>query len=106
MKRGSDYITIKTEDVAYFYATHKLVCMVGHNNQKFILDKSLADIEKEIDPAQFYRANRKYLINISAIKKIKGYPKSKLLLEVAPVINEEIIISQENVFAFKEWMGN
>lgn len=106
VKRGSDYITIKTEDVAYFYATHKLVCMVDHANQKFILDKSLADLEKEIDPTQFYRANRKYLINISAIKKIKSYPKSKLLLEVAPVLTEEIIISQENVYAFKEWMGS
>ncbi|MEP7143194.1 MAG: LytTR family DNA-binding domain-containing protein [Ferruginibacter sp.] len=106
VKRGSDYITVKTEDVAYFYATHKLVCMVDNNNQKFILDKSLADLDKEIDPAQFYRVNRKYLVNISAIKKIKLYPRSKLLLEVAPVINEEIIISQENVSAFKEWMGS
>jgi two-component system, LytTR family, response regulator len=105
VKRGSDYITIKTEDIAYFYATHKLVCMVDNNNHKFILDKSLADVEKEIDPAQFYRANRKYLINISAIKKIKLYPRSKLLLEVSPAINEEIIISQENVSAFKIWMG-
>jgi two-component system, LytTR family, response regulator len=106
VKRGPDYVTIKTEDIAYFYATHKLVCMVDNKNQKFILDKSLADLEKEIDPAQFYRANRKYLINISAIQKIKLYPRSKLLLEVSPVINEEIIISQENVSEFKEWMGS
>jgi len=106
VKRGADYAVIKTEDIAYFYATHKLVCMVDHNNQKYILDKSLADLEKEIDPAQFHRANRKYLINISAIKKIKSYSRSKLLLEVVPVINEEIIISQENVSAFKEWMGS
>lgn len=106
VKRGSDYMTIKTEDIAFFYATHKLVCMVDNTNQKFILDKSLADIEKEIDPTQFYRANRKYLINITAIKKIKTYPKSKLLLEVIPVINEEVIVSQENVAHFKEWMGS
>ncbi|MEP7106435.1 MAG: LytTR family DNA-binding domain-containing protein [Ferruginibacter sp.] len=105
IKRGSDYITIKTEDVAYFFATHKLVCMVDKNNQKFILDKSLAELEKEIDPAQFYRVNRKYLVNISAIKKIKTYPRSKLLLELEPVIREEIIISQESVSDFREWMG-
>lgn len=106
VKRGADYVTIKTEDIAYFYATHKLVCMVDNNAQKFILDRSLADIEKEIDPAQFYRANRKYLINMTAIRKIKTYPKSKLLLELFPVINEEIIISQDNVSEFKEWMGS
>jgi two-component system, LytTR family, response regulator len=106
VKRGTDYISIKTEDIAYFYATHKLVCMVDNKNQKYILDLSLADIEKQLDPAHFYRVNRKYLAQLSAIKKIKVYPKSKLLLELEPAINEEIIISQENVAAFKEWMGN
>jgi DNA-binding LytR/AlgR family response regulator len=106
VKRGMDYITVKAEDIAYFYATHKLVCMVDNNGQKFILDKSLAEIEKETDPAQFYRLNRKFLVSVHAIKKIKAYPKSKLLIEVAPPVDEEIIVSQENVNAFKQWAGN
>jgi two-component system, LytTR family, response regulator len=104
VKRGTDYISIKTEDIAYFYATHKLVCMLDNKNQKFILDQSLADIEKQLDTAQFYRVNRKYLVHLSAIKKIKVYPKSKLMIEVEPPVDEEIIISQENTAAFKEWM--
>jgi two-component system LytT family response regulator len=106
VKRGTDYISVKADEIAYFYAAHKLVCMVDSKNQKFILDQSLADIEKQLDPSQFYRVNRKYLIHLNAIKKIKTYPKSKLQLEVNPVVNEEIIISQENVAAFKEWMGS
>ena len=105
VKRGTDYFSIKTEDIAYFYATHKLVCMVDSKAQKFILDQSLSDIEKQLDPLQFYRVNRKYLVQMNAIKKIKTYPKSKLQLELEPVIADEIIISQENVSAFKEWMG-
>jgi two-component system, LytTR family, response regulator len=105
VKRGTDYISIRTEDIAYFHAAHKLVCMVDNKGQKFILDQSLTDIESQVDPALFYRVNRKYLLNMSAIKRIKAYPKSKLLLEVEPVLAEEIIISQENVAAFKEWMG-
>ncbi|THU41970.1 response regulator transcription factor [Niastella caeni] len=105
VKRGTDYISIKAEEVAYFYATHKLVCMVDSSGQKFIMDQSLADIETQIDPAVFYRVNRKYLVNMSAIKRIKAYSKSKLLLEVAPLVTEDIIISQENAAAFKQWMG-
>lgn len=106
VKRGLDYFTIKTEDIAYFFATHKLVCMVDNKNQKFILDKSLSDIEKEIDPALFFRVNRKYLVSIHAIKKIKAYPKSKLMVEIEPAVNEEILISQENAADFKNWMAN
>ena len=105
VKRGTDYISIKTEEVAYFYATHKLVCMVDSSGQKFIMDQSLADIEAQVDPTSFYRVNRKYLVNMSAIKRIKAYPKSKLLLEISPLVTEDIIISQENAAAFKQWMG-
>ena len=104
VKRGTDYISIKTSDISYFYAAQKLVCLVDHNAQKFILDQSLADLEKQLDPAQFYRVNRKYLVNLNAIKKIKLYPKSKLQLEIQPPPSEDIIISQENTAAFKAWM--
>ena len=105
VKRGTDYLAIKAGDVAYFYATQKLVCMVDHSGQKFILDKSLAEVEKEVDPACFYRLNRKYLANMIAIKKIKAFSKSKLLIHVEPVVDEQIIISQENAAAFKEWLS-
>lgn len=105
VKRGTDYQSIRTEDIAYFYAAHKLVCLVDAKGQKFILDQSLSDIESQLDPALFYRVNRKYLLNMSSIKRIKSYPKSKLLLEVEPPLHEEVIISQENVSAFKAWMG-
>jgi two-component system LytT family response regulator len=106
VKRGADYISIKTEDVAYFYATHKLICLVEHSGQKFILDQSLSDIEKQLNPALFYRVNRKFLVNMNAIKKIRAYGKSKLILEIEPPVNEEVLISQENVMPFKEWMGS
>jgi two-component system LytT family response regulator len=79
--------------------------MVDSTNQKFLLDQSLAEIEKQLDPSSFYRVNRKYLLQQNAIKKIRVYPKSKLQVELEPAIQEDIIISQENVAAFKEWMG-
>lgn len=105
VKRGMDYVSLKIEDIAYFYATHKLVCMVDTKGQKFILDESLADIEKQLDPTQFFRVNRKYLVHLNSIRKIRSYPKSKLQLEMEPEVSEEVIISQENVAGFKEWMG-
>jgi two-component system, LytTR family, response regulator len=104
VKRGTDYVSIKTADISYFYAAQKLVCLVDNAAQKFILDQSLTDLEKQLDPSQFYRVNRKYLINLNAIKRIKAYPKSKLQLEIQPAPSEEIIISQENAAAFKAWM--
>lgn len=101
----TDYLSIRAEDVAFFYATHKLVCLVDNRGQKFLLDQSLSDIEKQLDESQFFRVNRKYLVNMSAIRKMKSFPKSKLLIELEPEQDEEIIVSQENVAGFKAWMG-
>jgi len=105
VKRGVDYVSIKTDDIAYFYATHKVVCLVDVKGNKFILDQSLSDLEKQIDPAVFYRVNRKYLIHINSIKKMKACPKSKIQVVIEPPVAEEIIISQESVALFKEWMA-
>ena len=84
---------------------HKVVCLVDIRGNKFILDQSLSDLEKQIDRAVFYRVNRKYLVHINSIKKMKAYPKSKIQLEIEPPVSEEIIISQESAASFKEWMG-
>jgi len=105
VKRGKDFVSLACSDIAFFYATHKLVCLVDNKGQKYILDNSLADIEKQLSPAMFYRVNRKYLININAITRMKSYPKSKLQIETIPPVSEEILVSQENVMAFKAWMG-
>lgn len=104
VKKGVDYCSIRTEDVAYCYATHKLVCLVNKEGQKFLLDQSLAEIEKQLDPAQFFRLNRKYLVQLSAINRIIAHYKGKLQVELNPVATEEVVVSAETAAAFKAWM--
>ena len=106
LKKGTELVGLKTEDIAYCYAAHKIVFIVDNKAQRFILDRSLNDLEKELDPAIFFRINRKYLVNIRHIQRIKTFAKSKLLVELNPPANEEIIVSQENATAFRQWMDN
>jgi DNA-binding LytR/AlgR family response regulator len=105
VKRGKEFVSINTDDIAFFYATHKIVCLVQKNGSKFILDTSLSEIEKQTAPTLFFRINRKYLIHINSITKISSLPKSKLLVEVAPSPPDELIISSENSGDFKNWMN-
>jgi DNA-binding LytR/AlgR family response regulator len=93
------------DEIAYFYASHKMVCLVRKDGAKFILDQSLAEIEKQVEGGAWFRLNRKYLVNVAAIRKVSALPKSKLLVEVAPAVREELVVSSENSAAFKKWMG-
>jgi two-component system, LytTR family, response regulator len=105
IKKGADLITLKTEEIAYAYAAHKMAFLVDTHGNKYIQDKSLSEIEEELDPAIFFRINRKWLLNIHHIKRIRTLGKSRLSLELNPPVSEEIIISQENASKFKVWIA-
>ena len=70
-KKGTDFIAIKAEQIAYCYSEYKITFLIDTEGKKYIIDKPLADIEQELDPGTFFRINRKYLANIDAIVKFK-----------------------------------
>jgi DNA-binding LytR/AlgR family response regulator len=104
VKRGTDLVAIRTDDIAYFYAIHKVVCLIHRDNQKFVLDRSLSDIEKDLEPSVFFRINRKYLVSINSISRISFFGKGKLNVLLSPPADEEVVISSETAAAFKAWM--
>jgi DNA-binding LytR/AlgR family response regulator len=107
LKKGTDFHFCRIEDVAYFYSEFKLVFLVDFQGQKHLTDiKTLGILEEEIDPLIFYRANRKFIININAIKKFKVLDRVKLSVELSVKVPEEVIISQENASYFKNWIAS
>jgi DNA-binding LytR/AlgR family response regulator len=106
VKRGMEFQTVRVEDVVYFFTEHKLVFLVDKDNRKYLAEKSnLSELEEELDKNQFYRANRKYIINANYVKRFKPLERSKISVELQLSLNEEIIISQENSSAFKKWIS-
>jgi two-component system LytT family response regulator len=105
VRRGVEFVSIRAADIAFFHASHKLVCLVRKDGAKFILDRSLAEVEKEVDQGMFYRVNRKYLVNAAAIRKVSALAKSKLLIEVEPAAKTELVVSSEGSAGFKKWFG-
>ncbi|MBI2427683.1 MAG: response regulator transcription factor [Ignavibacteriales bacterium] len=104
VKRGTDFVSLKTDDVAYFYTEHKIVFLIGNDGKRYIIDKPLAELENELDK-NFFRVNRKYLVHINAVVRFKPHEKGKALVDLTPAVNEEVIVSQENASAFKRWIG-
>ena len=53
-----------------------------------------------VDPGQFFRINRKYLIHLKTIKDIVAYSNSRLKLILTVASDDEIIVSREKVEDF------
>ncbi|MFT4152189.1 LytR/AlgR family response regulator transcription factor [Parafilimonas sp.] len=106
VKKGTEFLSLKPDDIVYFFTEHKLVFAVDKDNRKFLCTtSSLADVEDMLDETKFFRANRKYIVNADHITKFKSIEKSKINVEVVLPLNEEIIVSQENAAAFKKWIS-
>ncbi|MFS4491635.1 LytR/AlgR family response regulator transcription factor [Maribacter sp. 2308TA10-17] len=101
-----ELIPIKTEDIAYFYIDTGIVKVVTHQNKVFSMDKKLEDLEHELNPAQFDRANRQFIINRNAIAKIKTYFGGKLIVNVNPPTSERIVVSKAKATQFKNWVNS
>ncbi|MDB5232392.1 MAG: response regulator transcription factor [Chitinophagaceae bacterium] len=106
-KKGTDFHFCRIEDVAYFYSEFRLIFLVDFREQKHLTDiKTLNILEEELDTRIFYRANRKFIININAIKKFRLLDRVKLAVELTVKVPEEVIISQENAPYFKNWIAS
>ncbi len=96
------YIDIK--DVAYFYAEDNEVFLITRTKNRYIIEFKLDQLEKLLDPLQYYRINRSYIVYIGSIMKINKYFNSRLHLELSPETNEEVLISRVKVPEFLKWM--
>lgn len=104
IKKGKELVQVHAEEIAYILAEDKVTILYTRDARKLILDQSLSQLESELDPQYFFRANRKFIIHQSAIDKITIYSKGRIKLVLAPDMKDEVIISQENASNFKSWM--
>ncbi|MDW7690390.1 LytTR family DNA-binding domain-containing protein [Flammeovirgaceae bacterium SG7u.111] len=96
-------LMINVQDIAYFYVNNKVTYIKSNKNQDYALDIKMEEIEKQVDPAQFFRANRQYLVSKRSIQEIEFYFNSKLSLTLHPPTLELVTISKEKAPSFKFW---
>jgi DNA-binding LytR/AlgR family response regulator len=97
--------SVETGDIAYFYSLEGITFLVTHNNHEYTIDHSLDNLNELVNPKDFFRINRQFLVGNKAIRNIHLYPKSRLKLELEPAFPKEVFVSQEKNVKFKEWMG-
>jgi len=105
VKVGDHIKIIPIEEVELFYSEYKGTFIHTFEGRTFLLDTTLESLEKELDPTQFFRISRKYIISHTALKDIVVYSNSRLKLTLKSYNKEEVIVSRERVGVFKEWLG-
>ena len=101
----SQWVPIEVSDIAYFHSEEGVSLFRTRSNQKFSVDYTLDELEAMLDPAQFFRANRQFIVDINSVQQIHPYFNNKLKLALKPNTDDEVLVSRERATDFKKWMG-
>jgi two-component system LytT family response regulator len=102
VKDGEKCWFVKLHEIRLFESVGNYAKVFFGTNKPLIL-KSLNALEERLDERNFFRANRKHIINLRWIEKIEPYFNGGLLIELKG--GEKIEVSRRQTVKFKEMMS-
>lgn len=101
---GEKIQSVPVEEAAFFHSEERVTFLQTFAGKKYVLDSTLEQVESQIDPALFFRLNRKYLTKVDAVEEVLTYSNSRLKVKLKGCQDNDILISREKVAEFKGWL--
>jgi len=101
---GKKLKPISIAQILFFHSSHKITFLTIDENKSYPIDASLSQLEKELNPNEFFRINRQYIISRKEIHHIymASPTKMKVILRSKPDLS--LFISIDRMGKFKRWM--
>lgn len=106
IKLGDQFKTVETKEIAWFSADRNTVTLTTLDAKKYVIEYTLDELEQQLNRKDFFRAARGIIVSYTCIKKVHKYFNSRLLLEISPESEEQVLVSRLRVDAFLNWMDN
>lgn len=105
IKMGDQFKAIYTRDIALFEANDNAVYAINNETQRMLVDYKMEEIEKMVNPDQFFRINRGAILNIATIQKVHKHFNGRLKIDSGLKLEEPLLVSRLKVDQFLNWMG-
>ncbi|MCD8741007.1 LytTR family DNA-binding domain-containing protein [Mucilaginibacter roseus] len=97
-------IPIKVSDIHFIYASGRSVQIYVGNDKSYPVQYTIEQLELMLNPAQFFRANRQFIINRNTVQNIEHYFNRKLYVVSQITPPEKIIIGKVKAQSFLKWI--
>jgi len=101
--KGDKLYPLPVEDIYYFHIEDGNVKAVTHTSRSFVLPNHLDELTELLDPHNFFRVNRQYLIARKSVQDIDLWFNSRLSVNLKVPVKEKIVVSKARVTEFKNW---
>lgn len=99
-------IPVETAKIGWFYTAHEIVYANTIDGHQYSIEFTMEQLEQQLEPSIFFRANRQFIINRDALTEVDFYFNGRLSLKMKPEPPEKILISKARVPEFKKWMDS
>jgi len=97
-------LPIPIKDVAFFYYTDHKSSVTLIDGRTFPMRYQLEQIYATLNPSDFIRANRQFIINGEGVKDLSVWFDGRLRVNMKVETPEPIYISKNRAAEFKQWM--
>ncbi|MEP0712729.1 MAG: LytTR family DNA-binding domain-containing protein, partial [Algoriphagus sp.] len=101
---GEKIQSVPIEEISFFFSEERVTFLQTQAGKKYVLDSTLEQTEAQVNPAEYFRINRKYLCRMEAIDGIFAFSNSRLKVTLKNSTDSDILISREKVSDFKQWL--
>jgi two-component system response regulator LytT len=102
--KHNKYTTVQTEQIAFIYIRNDSASIMTYQQEEYAIDQSLDQVQASLSAKQFFRLNRQYLVNFSAIKEVEHYFGRKLFVKLTIPSPDKLLIGKEKTSAFLNWL--
>lgn len=102
--KHNKYTTVQTEQIAFIYIRNDSASIMTFQQEEYAIDQSLDQVQTSLSAKQFFRLNRQYLVNFSAIKEVEHYFGRKLFVKLTIPSPDKLLIGKEKTSAFLNWL--
>lgn len=97
-------IPLHRDKIAYCYTSDEKVTACGFDGEIYPLDRTLEALQALLPEADFFRANRQFIVSRRAVKEIVVWFGSRLSLSLQVATPERIVVSKARAPEFKAWL--
>ncbi len=104
VQNNDGYTVLNVQDINHISTENGITRAFLNNGKSMALSFSLNEVEAQLNPAKFFRANRQYIVCIDSIERINFFFASKLSVRLKTYPEVEIVVSKEKSAMLKEWI--
>jgi len=104
IKQGTSLSYVNVDNIARFFSENSMTFIVTNDGFKHNIEHTLDQVEELLDPEEFFRINRKIIVQVDSITRMSTYFNSRLKLALKPRYHEDAIVSRDRVKDFKAWI--